>query len=1155
MDWGFLVPGKHQKRVVHFLPFMSNPLQDIPELRASFESDTGMLMALASEQLAALDKPEPDYSITPDLRNTFHSLRGAASMVGAQSLTAILEDYERLLEVADSFKLSAPDKAQPTYAFLRNRLQYLGAAIQETIAGQDDKAKATYESIHGEILATWGEYFYPRVREENELSAQPKSDRRVSQKATRSAAKASSPSSRKADPEDVALQFLSSLGIGAAPQPEPKVAQPEPRVCRPKPKVVQSETKISQPEPKITRSEPKVLQPEPTSTQLEPKVSQPEPKLVQPEPEVSKAEPKIAEPEPIAVAPVVEPSAPSVPDEAPAPAEQVDPEMLSYFIIETTESLTELEKLLFAWESTPSDSKIVQSVYRVAHTIKGAANSVGLVRIGQLVHGLEDLLDTQVVGRDFARREELIQLGFDISDTVKALVSEAQTGVVNAKLPGRLAELNQRLKEIATAPEKPAKVEVAEETAQSTAVLSEATTATESQNTVPAVGEPSASVKETPASASESTSSNTSKVGKEEPVEVAEKAEKAENPENQTIRVDSDRLDLLMNLIGELVISRSRLERKVAQITGLKDEMFLGRTRLFQAITDFQGRHEYSQPAMERRFLSPGVGNRLNVGATGPNQGGSNGPHGFSELEFDRYDDFNILSRTLMEIGTDTGEIFSQLNGFFESFGEETEQFSKITARLQDEITRVRMMPLTVLFQRLKRSARDAARKEKKEITFETIDNDARLDKLIIDQLYTPLLHVVRNSVSHGVESSERRLQAGKNAAGRLCLKAYCEANKVVIEVSDDGRGLDLAAIRKVAIQRGMLGPDDEVNDEALTQFIFEPRFSTASSVTDVSGRGVGLDVVRQEIARLGGTLHVRSVAGAGCTFVIHLPLTLAINQAMFIKAGEETCALPLNFVERIHEARAGDITISGEQESLETPEGPVPLVRLRTMLDIPTGRSSNGTVVLARVADRRVGIAVDRVLHRQDIVVKPLGPLLEGHPLFSGATLAGDGSVIMIVDLPRLLQSQHTFTTIQTTTPAQDILPDAEKVTEQHRILVVDDSLSVRKVTEKYLTSLGFDVELAVDGQDAIEKLRARPVSLVLTDLEMPRMHGFELIAEMRRQEHLKTVPIIVITSRDADKHRLRAAELGANEYIIKPFSQEQLGECIHHMLAFSQT
>ena len=1016
---------------------MSTPLNDIPELRKTFQADSSALVNLIAEKLAVLNQPFPDFSMAPALRNTIHSLRGAAAMVGAPSLTSIIDDYERLMEIADSFKLTARDRAQQAYGFLQKQLDRLRDALQAVLAGQDDAAKECYNVVHREVMAVWGDYFYLAVPENGD-GPREKSIIKDVAKPGRPSIKAGA--GRRADPHDVAREFLTSLGVASTP---------------------------------------------------------------------------------------VAPGAPPPVPDAPLTLEQFDPEMLSYFVLETNESLAMIEGLLLNWEKTADYSKTAQSIFRLVHTIKGAANSLGLVRIGRLLHGLEDLLETHVVDRVFPNLTELVEVILGVSDTVKAFVREAQSGVVEPASVAHAARLAERIQRMGNAPLPPLRSETVEvpPPAPIASVAAE----------VPA---PAKSAPPQESLFPELSSDSAPKNERELPELNTAASDKTDSLELHTIRVESDRLDLLMNLIGELVISRSRLEKKLTDISRLKEEMFFGKTRLFQAITDFQGKYEYSRPTVEH--------NRL---AAHPAAPGSADLSGFSELEFDQYDEFNILARTLMEIGTDTGEIFSQLNRFFDTFGEETGQFSKITSRLQDEITRVRMMPLTLLFQRLRRSVRDAGRKEKKEINFVTVDNDARLDKLILDQLYTPLLHIVRNAVSHGIEPRADREAAGKPTAGQVQIRANCEANHVVLEVSDDGRGLDLAAIKETAVRRGLLSADAVVSDETLTQFVFQPGFSTALTITDVSGRGVGLDVVRQEIARLSGSIQVRSIPGRGCTFIIHLPLTLAINQAMFITVGSETCALPLNFVERILEGHSSIFVKSGRQELIQTPEGMVPLLRLHSLLNL-SSPNTTGTVVLARVADRRVALGVDRILRKQDIVVKPLGPMLKGHPLFSGATLGGDGQVVMIIDLPRLLENEQPSSLHSVSTGPAAPVATATNGSTEPTILVVDDSLSVRKVIEKHLVSSQFKVELAVDGLDALEKLRARPISLVLTDLEMPRMHGFELIAEMRRHEAFRSVPVIVVTSRDADKHRRRANSLGANGYVIKPFSREQLVEQIKQLL-----
>ena len=1027
---------------------MNNPLTEMPEIRATFEADAKTLLRVATEQLMQLNHPGTDFAASAGFRNSIHSLRGAAAMIGAEPLTKLVDDFERLAEVAESFKLTAREKAQGAYAFLQNQFENLWKCVQSTLRIEPVEARNLYESVHDAIMRRWGDYFYTAVPDNGSSVAHKPAPKPEFKNAR-------GKSARRADPDLVAREFLSSLGV-----------------------------------------------------------------------------------------------APAGPGQsAGSHADQIDPEMLSYFVIETSESLSALEKLLLDWEKAPEDPKIAQSVFRLAHTIKGAANSLGLSQIGKLLHALEDVLETHVVDRNFPRLSELVEIIFGVSDEVKRLVQEAQKGIANSAVSPRVAELIRRIQTIAQTPPPPLRVAQPEN----------------GRASLPAPSLKVSRTPELPASAPADAATGAT-LETASPLAAAMAAigdvtstdqrslDRMESADLQTIRVDSERLDLLMNLIGELVISRSRLEKKLTDISRLKEEMAFGKSRLFQAITDFQGKYEYSNPSQERKeagSASEFVAASLAAHKQVPTDAGADELGAFSELEFDQYDDFNILARTLMEIGTDTGEIFSQLNRFFDAFGEETGQFSKITARLQDEITRVRMMPLTLLFQRLQRATRDAAKKESKLIEFSTSDNDAKLDKLILDQLYTPLLHVVRNAVSHGIEDRAKREASGKPAAGQINLKAICEANQVVIEVSDDGQGLDLALIRQTAIERGLLTESSVIDDESLTQFIFHPGFSTAQNVTDVSGRGVGLDVVRLEISRLSGSVHVRSVPGQGCTFVIHLPLTLAINQAMFITAGKQTCALPLNFVERIQENHAGDIVRSGFQELVRTPDGAVPLLRMDRLLNVAAENPDGGCIVMARVADRRIAIRVDRILRKQDIVVKPLGPLLRGHPLFSGATLGGHGQVVMIADLPRWLEREHA-SPAQLEPQRDRTTPDSE--TDSARVptvLVVDDSLSVRKVIEKHLVSLKYKVELAVDGLDALEKLRTQAVSIVLTDLEMPRMHGLELIAEMRRHEAFRTVPVIVVTSRDAEKHRRRATAAGANDYIIKPFSREQLAKYISQHLS----
>ena len=643
--------------------------------------------------------------------------------------------------------------------------------------------------------------------------------------------------------------------------------------------------------------------------------------------------------------------------------------------------------------------------------------------------------------------------------------------------------------------------------------------------------------------------------------------------ESPGARVDSGTLDRLMDLVGELSVSRNRLLAKVESFTSMSRELESCKGRLLKLVSDFQDRHEYS---VNRN----GNGHNHSPGTPG-GAGGSRGGKdpggvrlsGFSDLEFDHYDDLNILARQLVEIGADTGELIDQSRRFFASFTDDTDKFRKLSAHLQETITQVRMVPLASLLRRLRRVALEAAGKEGKEIEFETLGGDTRLDKIIAESVFSPLLHLVRNAVSHGIESPARRAAAGKPAGGRLVLRASQRSNQAIIELTDDGGGLDFDAIRRRAVSAGLLAAEaaDTWEEARLTNLIFLPGFSTRDTAGDVAGRGIGLDAVLQQVARLGGLIEIASRTGRGCTFTLKLPLTLAIGQAMFVRSGGQRFALPLNFVDRLATWRPDDLSCDDRgQEFLRVPDSsePVPFLRLDALLGLPRqlqqqagadGAAGDRLAVITKLADKRVALTIDGMLRRAETVTKPLGPLLEQHPFFSSATIDTDGSVVLILDVPRLchgvLARQGLFALVQTSAVATSEPVAAAVAAPTAAVLVVDDSLSVRKVAEKYATELGYQVETASDGLVALEKLQAGKFSLVLTDLEMPRMHGFALLAEIRRHEATRKLPVIVVTSRQADKHRRQAAALGANGYLIKPFTKTQLGENIAACLAPSVT
>ncbi len=769
-----------------------------------------------------------------------------------------------------------------------------------------------------------------------------------------------------------------------------------------------------------------------------------------------------------------------------APEEEpVLPEFVEAFTHEARDAFESMEQSILAWEKNGCRLADLSNVYRLAHSVKGAAYSVGLRPFGTVLHRLEDLLEEMVEGRASAPPAGVSALVLGLIDRLRADLAGGET--TRPTWRGISEELIERIG-----------------TVRATLTAIAPTSAPEEQS-IPA-REP------VPASAP------TEMVAEAEPVP----AVGDNRPEQGTIRVEAAHLDKLMNLVGDLLINRHRLNRKLQQVTSLQGELVRARERLLHVVGDFNTNYEFSQ---RRRGLAPLA------------------TDGFSELELDRYDDFNILARSLVEIAADAEEIVTQIDGHFGSFSEEAVQFTNITRQLQENVAQTRMVPLEQLMRRLRRAVRDACSSEGKTVDFVAEGADNRVDKYISDQLFRSLLHVVRNAVAHGIEPSAERAAAGKPAAGRLLVRCHTEAGRLILEFTDDGGGLRRDAIVRVARTRGLIGPQASLDDAQLAELIFQPGFSTSAVTTDVSGRGVGLDVVRRELTNLGGSVSVSSRPGRGCTFRFTLPVTLAINQVMFVQCGERSYALPIDFVERVVPAPASALSRTGGAEMLLLDNRQtIPTIHLQSRLGLPGGEQAATAIVLT-LAERRTALIVDRIQSKLDIVVKPLGPLLGRHPFFSGATLAGDGRVIFILDVPRLLAPGATVgQPVPASSSPVAAAPAPVPAPEPSRsVLVVDDSLIIRHIASGYLTQAGMTVDTAADGSDALEKLRTKAYALVVSDLEMPRVNGFELIAEMRRQSELAAIPIIILTSRDAAKHRDRACELGAADYLIKPISRER--------------
>jgi chemotaxis protein histidine kinase CheA/ActR/RegA family two-component response regulator len=470
---------------------------------------------------------------------------------------------------------------------------------------------------------------------------------------------------------------------------------------------------------------------------------------------------------------------------------------------------------------------------------------------------------------------------------------------------------------------------------------------------------------------------------------------------------------------------------------------------------------------------------------------------------------------------------------------DEAETLSRLALRLWDTLQAVRVVPVRGLFGRLVRVARDAGRVEGRAVEVELIGEDTVADRVLLDRAYEPLLHLVRNAVGHGIEPPEDRARAGKPTTGRITLEARLEGHAVVIAVGDDGRGLDHDAIAAKGRRLGLIGPDERPGVERLQALIFQPGFSTRGQANAVAGRGVGMDVVAREVERLRGRVELASRPGVGTRVVVRLPARLFLEHVMIVRVGEACYALPTSAIESVR--REGEDAAGGADG-----DTPPPAVDLGAILGIPARpRVPRPTLLVGGTGADRLAFRVDRVEGALEVVVRPLGPLLAGHPVVSGVGLTTGGEILPVLDVGGLLRL------------ARDgrAHPEPPRPRAGRRALVVDDSLSVRRVASRHLRALGLEVDEAADGEQALGQLRLRPYALILTDLEMPRMDGFALLAELARPgadaDAGGRVPVVVTSTRSDPETRRRVAALGARGFVPKPVDPEALAEVVGRVLA----
>ncbi len=522
----------------------------------------------------------------------------------------------------------------------------------------------------------------------------------------------------------------------------------------------------------------------------------------------------------------------------------------------------------------------------------------------------------------------------------------------------------------------------------------------------------------------------------------------------------------------------------------------------------------------------------------------------FDPLEFDRYSKLQHLSRSLAETLHDLSTIQTTLNNFAGEAETVLQQQARVNTDLQEGLMRTRMISFSTQTARLRHIVRQTARELGKRAELHITGNEVEVDRNVLERMIGPFEHMIRNALDHGIESELERKRANKPLTGKITIHTSHEGSEIVIRFSDDGGGLNVGAIRNQAIARGLMNPNANLSEEEIMQFILLSGFSTAQKVTHLSGRGVGMDVVHNEVKQLGGTITVETERGVGTTFIIRLPLTLSITQALMVYVGDQTFAVPLASIVNILEVpieKLSSISM-GEKPLLHHQDQVYPFMHLGSRLGFPsTPQSKKVPVLLAKSGARQIAIQVDGLGGTREVVIKSVGPQLSEIKGLAGATILGDGRVVLILDIGGLWISDDAIHVVRAHKAAERLEPERSRPL----IMVVDDSLTVRKITSRHLQKQGMDVLVAKDGLDAVEQLRQQIPDVMLVDIEMPRMDGYELTTNVRSDPTLKHIPIIMITSRAGAKHKDRAMQLGVDIYMSKPYQEDDLLRNIEEMLA----
>ena len=850
------------------------------------------------------------------------------------------------------------------------------------------------------------------------------------------------------------------------------------------------------------------------------------------------------------------------------------------FVQEANEHIDMLNRNLLLAERNPSDQETIYALMRSAHSIKGSANISKFPKIAELGHVMEDVM-VAIRDNGLMMTPAIIDVMLHSVDRLQAMIANVEYEVAydEAPIEELKAKLNALGHELQTNPDKyKAAADAIDAELQKKVGLKV------ERKTAEAAPDPRAEEK------------------------------KAAN----TVRVDYENLNSLLNQAAELVINRTRLSGQIETLRQFTDNLTHEKKRL--RATEQRLDRAIEEVSVEMTsFLNTGralssaasMGNGQAMAAESSailsrlsqaratlgrllriHESGMLSD--FADSEFDRFSEFDVIWRDLRESVTHVDDLIDHFEAISSNLDQNISRISLIANDLHEQIMRIRMIPVSQIFNRFPRTVRDISRQLEKKIALRMVGEETPLDKTIIEDLTDPMIHLVRNACDHGIETPGDREDMGKPAEGTISLAARQEGNQVVIEIKDDGKGIDIEAVKRKAVERRIMTEEqaNRASESELINLIFAPGFSTAAKTTDISGRGVGMDVVKTAIAKLKGNIQVQSELGEGTTFTIRLPLTLAISQALLFTASGSRFAIQLSAVDETMMVREDAIMRTMGSEIIKLRDEVLPLVRLNQVLALGAPEESSGerpVVIINSGGSRRVGVIVDRLVGREEVVVKNLGTHLKNVRYISGGTILGDGAVTLILDIVALVEQvkpmqgsdiggslddghgigvdmesyrqavagarEKIVVTGGSSTTLEDSglsdsshdmpamsAPPVPMESGQPHILVTDDSISIRRFVGSILEAAGYRITLANDGVDAMEKLKNARFDLILTDLEMPRMHGYELIAEVKQNIAYKNIPIIILTGRAGEKHSRKGMELGASAFLVKPFNEQEL-------------